>query len=92
MENMFRRYLCKIPAILPLEMPCELQAIISNKPRATCHAGAYQMLNVMLAVDYDQFYDGDDRCLPAVVDHKQGVAHRKLCQSRLPIWIVRSFK
>lgn len=85
MENIFRRYLCKILAVLPLEMPCELQARVSNKPRATCHAGAYQILNVMLAVDYDQLNDGDDRCLPAIVDHKQCVAHRKPCPSRLPI-------
>ena len=49
------------------------------------------MLNVMLAFDYDQCDDGDDRCLlslPAMVDHKQCVAHRKPWPSCLPIWTV----
>ena len=88
---MFRKHLCKILAFLPLEGPCELQAIISNKFRTIYHAGAYQMLDIMLAVCYGQSGGGDDRCLLsllAIVDHKQSVAHRKPWPSRLLVWTV----
>ena len=61
MENRLRTHRCGcIQAILLLNRPCELQALISIRLRAICHAGAYQMLSVILAVDYEQCNDDDD--------------------------------
>lgn len=78
MENRFRRLLCRSLAFLALEGPCELQGMISIGFQTICQAGAYQMLDVMLTVDYEQRDDEDDRCLLflPIVDRKQYVAHQ----------------